>query len=556
MSGAALPGSISTAPAPSAPALAEYDRRCALGEETQGRAALLQSLAQCGEDAWLDCAQRLVLGGRVAVAIELLSAAHTRHPDLAAVTVALAGLYRQVRQDGQSETLLSQLLVIQPTHAQAALLLARLFKDAGRMHAAAGTLEAAFASDQPADVVIQALELLDDCDRKAAAAQVAQAQIAAGCADPRIHAYAATYEIQLGQFDSARQHYLYAFKHSPQAMEWHVAYGLSQAQRYQDAGHPDFALFAGSLERDMSEPARTTLLFALGKAFDDIGDPAQAAGYLRQANELAHARSSWSRKLWRRGIDARVQNVPPAFPTRRADSQWTAAQWTPVFVVGVPRSGTTLVAELLARYPKVCNRGELRGIWQLSQRLPTATPPQPAQLDELTAGYAAQLIQDDPGDAHWFIDKQPLNLLHVDLILALWPHARIIHCQRSARDTALSLWMQFFLQDTHAYAYDMGDIAAVLQGCNRLMAHWKRLFAPSIYTVDYEHLTAAPEQCMSELAAWLELPPGEPLAAPVHVQAINTASLWQARQPVYTRSVGKWRAYAPHLPELLKLPEN
>jgi tetratricopeptide (TPR) repeat protein len=551
VNGAVPPDKIITAPAPGAPALAQYDRRCALGEETQGRAALLQSLSQCGEDAWLDCAQRLVLGGRVAVAIEVLSAAHARHPDSAAVTVALAGLYRQARQDGQSETLLSQLLAAQPAHAQAALLLARLFRDAGRMHAAASTLEVAFASEQPADVVIQALELLDDCDRKAAAANVAQAQIAAGCTDPRIHAYAATYEIQLGQFDSARRHYLYALKHSPQAMEWHVAYGLSQAQRYQDAGHPDCALFAEWLKRDMSEPARTTLLFALGKAFDDIGDPAQAAGYLRQANELAHARSSWSRKLWRRGIDARVQYVRPAFPSRSADSQWT-----PIFVVGVPRSGTTLVAELLARYPKVCNRGELRGIWQLSQRLPTSTSPTPAQLDELAGGYAAQLIQDDPGDARWFIDKQPLNLLHVDLILALWPHARIIHCQRNARDTALSLWMQFFLQDTHAYAYDMGDIAAVLQGCSRLMAHWKKLFAPSIYSLDYEHLTAVPAQCIGALATWLELPPGDPLAAPSSTQAINTASLWQARQPVYTRSVGKWRAYAPYLPELLKLPQN
>ena len=136
--------------------------------------------------------------------------------------------------------------------------------------------------------------------------------------------------------------------------------------------------------------------------------------------------------------------------------------------------------------------------------------------------------------------------------MALWPNARIIHCQRNSRDIALSLWSQSFHDRAHDYAYDFADIAAMIRGCHRLMSHWHARYASSIHTVRYEDLVHEPGACIATLARWLGLPELDPPHSSSDDRAIRTASAWQARQPVYTRSVGRWRDYLPYLPELLK----
>ena len=530
--------------------LAAYDRDTATSGEAQARTRLISALNGMPERDWLECAQQLVLRGRIDITTELLTAARTQHPHAVDIAFALAGLDRRARRDAEAETLLREVLQTQPDHAAAALTLARMLGDAGRTRAAAEILRGAFVDHrQPINLAIQAMELLDEFEREADASAIAEAEIAAGCTDPRMHAYAATYAIQLGEFARARERYLYAYAHSPQAPDWNVPFGLASAQRYRDAEHPDFALFRECLARpDLSEKARATLLFGLGKAHDDIGDFAKAADYFRQANALASALWPLSRKQWRRGVAARIQAKPLA--VRREDS----GDFTPVFIVGVPRSGTTLTAELLARRPEVRNRGELRWIWKLSQKLPANGAPDRALLDALAAEYEAHLKQDDAGDARWFIDKQPLNLLHIDFILALWPRAKFIHCQRGARDNALSIWVQSFQEDTYALASDFADIAALQQGCDKLMAHWQKLYPASIRSLRYEDLAADPAASIDALADWLGLPPADADASPQRADAINTASLWQARQPVYTRSVGRWQNYAPYLSEILEFP--
>ncbi|HVT31098.1 MAG TPA: sulfotransferase [Rhodanobacteraceae bacterium] len=544
-----------THPGPSVAArlLADYERESATGAEADARARLIARLAGAPESDWLECAQQLVLRGRVGVTTALLVAARAHHPRSADIAFALAGLEQRARHDAQAEALLREVLAAKPDHAAAALMLARLLGDAGRTRSAATVLQSTFADRrQPIDLAIRAMELADQIDRKDTASAIAEAEIAAGCADPRIHAYAATYALQLGEFARARERYLYAYAHSKEAPEWNVPFGLASAQRYRDADHPDFALFRECLARpDLGEKARLTLLFALGKAHDDIGAYAEAARYFREANAIAFALWPRSRKQWRRSVAARIQAKP--LPVRRP----AGSDFTPVFIVGVPRSGTTLTAELLARRPLVRNRGELNAIWKIAQRLPASGAPDRATLDAMAAEYEAQLKLDDAGDARWFIDKQPLNLVHVDLILALWPHAKIVHCERNARDNALSIWVQSFQEDTYAFAFDFADIAALQQGCDKLMAHWKKLYPDSIRSLRYEDLAAAPEERIGELADWVGLPPSEASRPePQRAEAINTASLWQARQPVYTRSIGRWRAYIEHVPELAQFPPD
>lgn len=247
-------------------------------------------------------------------------------------------------------------------------------------------------------------------------------------------------------------------------------------------------------------------------------------------------------------IDARLRAAP--LPARPAGPRG----WAPLFVVGVPRSGTTLVTQRLATLAGIVQRGELRWLAELATQWPAHAPPGHAHLDRLAQAYERQLRQDD-GDARWFIDKQPLNLLHTDLILALWPDARIVYCTRGARDTALSLWAQSFGDPAHDYAYDFHDIAAVMQGCDRLMRHWMTRYPASIRAVSYEALVDNPDAGIASLATWLQLPSGPAPSAQMTAGAISTASLWQARQPVYRHSVGRWRAYAPLIPELLRFKD-
>lgn len=531
--------------------LAYYAQHLARDSAVVARQALLDALTTASEQDWLTCGQRLVLQIDFETARAVFTEGVAQYPHSNELSLALAGICWQGGQAGMAEAQLHELLARQPDHVAATFLLVRILKEQGRLQTAGKAMRRLFEQTrQDADTVIQAVEMLDDVQRTEDAAAICEMEIAAGCIDPRIHAYAGMLGIQLGHFELVRERYTFALEHSPQAVEWNIPIGLSTLQRYRDGDHPDFPLFRDVLQQPgLSEKARTLTLFALGKAHDDIGDHALAAQYLRQANALAHARSTWSRKHWRRLIEARLASKP--LPFQLPD----ASEWTPLFIVGVPRSGTTLLAELLARHPLVCNRGELGWLATLMRQLEQTGTQEPAAYEQAAAIYAAQLRQDN-SDARWFIDKQPLNLLHVDRILTLWPNARIIHCRRNSRDTALSLWSQSFHDHAHDYAYDFNDIATVIQGCERLMVHWRARYAASIHTVRYEALTTDPERCLNELARWLGLPGHDLLRSLGSDHAISTASTWQARQPIHAHSVARWRAYAPHVPELLRLADK
>ncbi|HJU38605.1 MAG TPA: sulfotransferase, partial [Tahibacter sp.] len=217
------------------------------------------------------------------------------------------------------------------------------------------------------------------------------------------------------------------------------------------------------------------------------------------------------------------------------------------FIVGMPRSGTTLVASLLGRNKDVRNRNELNWIAALAANL--GATPSAAALASAAALYRAQLVQDDE-PARCYVDKNPLNLRHLGLVAAMLPDARIVHVRRDARDTALSLWSQHFAHDDMRWAYDVADIAAYRRGCDALMDHWRATLALPVFDLDYEALVADSGATVARLAAFLGVG-SEQRDAP-DGEAIATASVWQARQAVYASSVGRWREYDAHLPELAR----
>ncbi len=511
---------------------------------------MIPPTAMQSEARWLDHARAAVLEGDWTRAETLSIAALEEHPRSFELRRLLAGVYRQTGRDERAASLLRELLRERPQDFACAFTLARMELSQARGHAAAQVLRECFEQGQcDVELAIKAVELLDEADRKEEAAAIAKIALDATPTDARLHAYAGMLQLQLGHFGQARTNYLFALDHSPEACEWHVPHGLANAQRYTDAAHPDFNLFRDLLRRPgLSGRARSSLMFALGKAYDDVGAWREAADCFRQGNTFARGLMSWSRDDWRIDLERRLKASPIQVRSTTTDD------FVPVFIVGMPRSGTTLLAELLGRFPRVRNRGELPWIGELAQLPQFRNAPDASALQQAAALYRAQTRQDDSADARWFIDKQPMNFRYVDLLLAMFPNARILWCRRSPRDTALSLWMQSFREDLLGYAYDFGDIDEVMRGCDRLMGKWCGEHPHSIRAIHYEALVANPDRILKETSQWLDLPSTQP--APAQASSISSSSLWQARQPVYSSSVGRWRNYSAYVPELLDFPES
>lgn len=504
------------------------------------------------ERDWLRDAQSALLAGNADAAEAILTAAIVEYSHSFELRRTLAAVYQRQQRLHESELAYRELLRERPGDAGTASALAPMLIEANRGAAAAEVMLGSLESTRDPEWAIHAIELLDAAHRKAAAALIAETAVRTHPNDSRLRAYAGMLQLQLGKFEQARQHYLIALKNDPLACEWRVPHGIAQAQRYREADHPDFALFRKCLSRaDLSAAARASLLFALGKAHDDIEDFEQAAHYFRDANAFANAQTSWSRKQWRRSVEARL-SAPAA-----QESLQPRADFIPIFIVGMPRSGTTLVAESLTRYPGVCNRGEVPWLANLWRRSQLAGSTRRSALDEAARDYVAYMRQDDSGTASWFIDKEPLNFRYIDLALAMFPNAKIVYCTRSSRATGLSLWMQSFSDDIHGYSYAFDGIQSLARDCQRLMVRWRSRFPDAIREVRYEEWINSPESSLTRLANWLHLPalPADAEVA-TSASAISTASLWQARQPIYTHALNRWTHYLPFVPELLRLPAD
>lgn len=442
----------------------------------------------------------------------------------------------------EAEAILRELVARDPHREDAPLLLATIERDSGRFGAAASTLfDACRRQGFPVDFTLRAAQFLQRCQRPGLAADACEAALAGGAGGPELHAVAGNMRLECGAFAAARTHYLAALDGGIDLERWFVLAALARTQRYDDAEHPDFARFRGHVESDGASPrARAATLFGLAKASDDVGDVVAAVAALRKGNALVRGIVPWSPSVWDQSVRARQQERPSALPASDG--------FAPVFVVGLPRSGTTLTASLLARRTGARDRGELRTFGYVANTLIAGRHlADSGALSEGARLYRAHAVQDD-APAVAYIDQDPLNFRWLHLVTAMFPGARIVHCMRARRDVVLSLWSQDFAHPDEAFAFDFPSIVGFAAGHDRLLRHWHRTLRTPIETVHYESLVADPDGVIGELARRLGLPESPASQAPD--APIESASLWQARQPVYTTSVGRWRRYLPFVPEL------
>jgi len=498
---------------------------------------------------WLERGRAQVLRGDTVSALATFAAAHAEHPHDVEIALAHAGLLWDRGDAAAAESILRASLQREPGHVAATLLLARVLFAQSRTGAAERAFRDLLAAVEiDVETRIRIIELLDEHGCERAASEIAEAGLEKDD-DTRLHAYAGMLAVQTGAFEVARAHYARAMRDDPRALDWHAPYGYVSSKRYASADDPDFAWLRELAQRpDMKPRSRASLLFALGKMHDDVSRFEAAAAFFREANAIAAAEAGWSRKNWRRLVATRLDARAPVSAAQVDES------FRPVFVVGLPRSGTTLIADWLGRVPGACNRGELDAIAGIAQEISRARSVTADTVAHAARRYRTEVRRDD-GEATWYIDKQPLNFLQVDLILALFPNARFVYCRRNARDTALSIWMQYFAGRAQDFAYDFADIEAVGQGCAKLMGAALRKYPHAVFECRYEAFVQDPAARAAELARWIGMPVA-PASEPDPGTIIRTASAWQARQPVHTRSIGRWRDYAPFVPELLRFADD
>ncbi len=307
---------------------------------------------------------------------------------------------------------------------------------------------------------------------------------------------------------------------------------------------------------ELSVVDRVAAGFALGNLLDDADRYDEAFAACSSANALF---KEWSAgqghrfefEALKRLVDESIETFTPQFFQDRSD--FGQPSELPVFIVGMPRSGTSLVEQIAASHSRVFGAGELTEIGLIRQRLAGMDPADaPRHWHRHSARVHLGKLALMGGDALRVTDKMPANLLYLGLINVLFPTARIIFCQRDPRDTCLSCFFQKFDKHNLMFSYDLADCARQHHEMDRLTAHWQRVLPLRMLTVQYEQLVGNLESQSRRLIDFLGLD-WEPGCMDFHRtnRPVLTRSVWQVRQPIYSRSVGRWKRYEKHLPASL-----
>ena len=326
------------------------------------------------------------------------------------------------------------------------------------------------------------------------------------------------------------------------------------------AGEREITRLSDLSERpDLPLEERAAAGFAMAKALDDAERFDEAFTEYDRANHvygawLAAAGKRFDVEMLRRLIDEKVAAFTHTFFGSVAD--WGSPSELPVFIVGMPRSGTSLVEQIAARHSRVFGAGELTDIGEIAAELGPlldATGRQAATVRRLADKHLIRLAAVG-GSAHRVIDKLPDNVFELGVIATLFPAARIIFCRRDPRDICLSCYFQKFTAGQLIFSYDLADCARRYLETERLTAHWRQVLPLRMLDVEYEALVRDLEGESRRLISFLDLE-WEPACLDFHrtKRTITTASSWQVRQPLYDRSAGRWRKYERHLAPLLSV---
>lgn len=367
----------------------------------------------------------------------------------------------------------------------------------------------------------------------------------------------------LGDAGAARDCYINALRRDPQhAPSLGQLLGMIRDRTETSTDEFDVAPWVARAQALLEDaatpnPGRALVGYGLAKFHDRRGDLAAAAAAGLAANA---ARRADAGPLNRAELETRIEAIAQAYDPDffRGRQRFGLATAQPVFIVGLPRSGTTLTEQVIAAHPKMHGAGELPDLPWIARRVagPETEPWRAAGLIEERAAarvateYLKALRRGAPAGMARITDKTPLNAFHLGLVATLFPRARVVWCRRALADNALSIWFENFNAEQH-YATDFGDLRLFGEAVDRLMRHWQAALPLPIHVVDYEAMVGDLETTARDLVAFLGVPWDDAcLDFYATGRAVQTPSRWQVRQQIYTRALGRAQRYAPHLPDL------
>ncbi|VAW54188.1 hypothetical protein MNBD_GAMMA05-1543 [hydrothermal vent metagenome] len=380
--------------------------------------------------------------------------------------------------------------------------------------------------------------------------------------DSEVHGELARINLQIGNLDLALKHYRYAFEQD--LTDPRNIHGLIQldAESIEENDINEIEkLLNGST---LSLEKRCSFYFALGSIYDKKAHYDDAFANYSVANICKGEKfDAYEHANY-------ITKVIETFSTELFDGLFTEnlnQSEQPVFIFGMPRSGTTLVEQILASHTEVYAGGELTLIEDIADSMALSKKKMNGlslktedltveSLNEYAQTYLTTInnLSDKSGRKKPAVisNKLPENFLYLGLISLLFPNAKIIHCQRNPLDVSLSCYFQNFT-GSHPYAYDLKSITLYYQQYERLMTHWKNVLPNKIHTVSYEEMVDDVENVSKRLINYIDLDwQAQCLEFHKNKRHVNTASLVQVRKEIYTSSLNRWQHYDKHIQILKK----
>lgn len=514
-------------------------------------AALGQALARVGEH---------MRAGRWRAAAERLTELRRCHPGAPEVARLEAVATHKLGDNEGALALLDSAAAHHPNPALIQLNRGSILRSAGRADEARRAFEGAVSSDPACEPAWYNLALLEqhEADPAAALAAIEKAlDLNPGRAEAWLclgHALKA-----LGRIDASATAYRKGLRIRPASGDLWWALANIKSVAFTDSEFQQLE----RITRQAAAGQRPATHFALARALEDREDYEAAFDQYRQGNALQRKRVQFDRDQ-RAAMAARIRDAFDAPLFERLSGAGNASE-APIFIVSMPRSGSTLVEQILSSHPQVTGASELPDLGCVAMELladETHGKWSPARIDEVEP---AQLLAAGSvyleRTARWqqtarFTDKMPGNFQLAGLIHLILPNARIIECRRDPRDVGLSCFRQLFSQG-HPWAYDLEDIATQSRFYDDTMRHWQKTLPGRIHTVRYEHLV---EDLEGEVRRLLEHCGLDWNAAcldfAANNRAVRTASAGQVREPLNRKGIGRWSRYRQWLGPIGALSES
>ena len=297
----------------------------------------------------------------------------------------------------------------------------------------------------------------------------------------------------------------------------------------------------------LSDHKRCKLSFTLAKMYEDVGNLDQAFSHLFVGNALRKKLLKYSFKQ-DADLFNRLKETQPYFLINSLEIKESLIKPKPIFILGMPRSGTSLVEQIISSHSKVAGAGELKLVEHLGKKLPLNPKSISIEaISEFRQRYLSELSKLSHGK-HFVTDKMPHNFLFIPLICAAFPEAKIVHVQRNAAATCWSNYKQYFAVEGLGYCYDLKDVVSYYSLYSDLVEFWQAKYSDRIYNLNYEKLTKDQESETRELINILGLDWDKACLSPhKNKRRVRTASNQQVRQKVYKGSSEAWRKYEPYL---------